>query len=72
LKITQISVTVEPNSYEKEHGIERRILARHSDGTWYTSSGGFYPYETKLATLIQEIVYKFEFSGEISSEVNKK
>lgn len=58
MKITKISITIEPNSTEAANGMTTRVLERGSDKRWVSVNDpdGFFPFEIKLATKLQEVI----------------
>lgn len=62
MKITRISVVLEPNETEKADGKEPITINRTEDKLWFSSriDGGMLPYEIRLVnTLQEEVIGKF-------------
>lgn len=60
MKIIAIAIVLEPNEDEKARGMEKTALSRNEEKLWSTNRiDGMYPYEVKLAGMLQDIISKF-------------
>lgn len=61
MKIGCIVITLEPNEAEAEKNMAKVAISRNENKIWNSSreDGGLYPYEIKLAGLIQELIGKW-------------
>jgi hypothetical protein len=61
MKITKISITIEPNESEKASGFrEVRVIERSVDKRWTSVNdpNGMLPFEIRMANDIQELIVK--------------